>query len=308
MITPIEGLRSPYDSVGGVTHFARMLDKIRLHAAGKLPDAYLPYLGGNEPTAFDGRVCRFLGVDYPDIVKRTLEGGSDEEIFQWTFERGKKPNAEQIEIFSAFLAKRGWRDPASQGLRKDELSAGLAPNTVATFPDLIDYEEGRPARFPADPPLFTGNVEPSLRLAELRSPFDTVGGIVFFGRMLDKVRIHQAGYLPDAWTNAMGASRNFDSILCRFLGVEYSNFFAEALRGGVNDEEMLEWAFRHGRQPNEEEILIFNSYLSKRNWRDAYTPRLHFRLLESVMPLNAALTMFDYLDLDEGRRPRFSWF
>ncbi|HEY5793088.1 MAG TPA: DUF5069 domain-containing protein, partial [Chthoniobacterales bacterium] len=158
-----------------------------------------------------------------------------------------------------------------------------------------------------DPEPYTGNVEPSLSLPELRGPYETVGGIVFFGRMLDKIRIFQAGYLPDAWANAMGASRNFDSILCRFLGLDYSHFYAEALKGGVNDEDMLQWTFAHGRQPSEEEILIFNSYLSKRNWRDAYTPRLHFRLRESGMPLNAARTMFDYIDLDEGRPRRFSW-
>ena len=32
--------RSPYDMVGGVIYFARMLDKIRLHASGLLPEAY----------------------------------------------------------------------------------------------------------------------------------------------------------------------------------------------------------------------------------------------------------------------------
>ena len=39
--------------------------------------------------------------------------------------------------------------------------------------------------------------------------------------------------------------------------------------------------------------------------RDAYTPRLHFRLQEAGMPAGSALTMFDFIDLDEGRPPRF---
>jgi len=307
MSQSIEGLRAAYETTGGIAHFPRMLDKIRLQAAGRLPEAYEACLGEADPTWFDGRVCRFLGVPYAEIAERTRAGGTDEEILQWAFQRGRQPAAEPIEIFTAFIFKRGWRDPASPGLRQDEAAAGLPPNTVATFPDLMDFEEGRPPRYPADPLPYTGNVEPSLVLPELRSPYDTVGGLVFFGRMVDKIRIYQAGYLPDAWANAMGASRNFDSILCRFLGVEYSNFFAEAIHGGVNDEDLLEWAYAHGRRPNDEEILIFNSYLSKRNWRDAYTPRLHFRLQESGMPFNAVLTMFDYLDLDEGRLPRFSW-
>ena len=41
--------------------------------------------------------------------------------------------------------------------------------------------------------------------------------------------------------------------------------------------------------------------MTKRNWRDKYAPRLRFRLEEAKMPVNAALTMFDFIDLDEGR-------
>ena len=41
--------------------------------------------------------------------------------------------------------------------------------------------------------------------------------------------------------------------------------------------------------------------MTKRNWRDKYAPRLQFRLEEAKMPPNAALTMFDFIDLDEGR-------
>ena len=33
--------RSAYDRVGGLVYFARMLDKIRLFAAGKLPPVFI---------------------------------------------------------------------------------------------------------------------------------------------------------------------------------------------------------------------------------------------------------------------------
>ncbi len=36
----IEGLRSGYDEVGGIVFFARILDKIRLQAKGKLSEDY----------------------------------------------------------------------------------------------------------------------------------------------------------------------------------------------------------------------------------------------------------------------------
>ena len=37
--TIIPGLRSPSAQVKGLVYFGRMLDKIRLNAAGKLPEA-----------------------------------------------------------------------------------------------------------------------------------------------------------------------------------------------------------------------------------------------------------------------------
>ena len=36
----IPGLRSSFEKVGGIVYFGRMLDKIRLNAAGRLPDGY----------------------------------------------------------------------------------------------------------------------------------------------------------------------------------------------------------------------------------------------------------------------------
>jgi gluconokinase len=98
---------SDYCETKGLIYFARMLDKIRLHAAEELPSDY--FVGVDEPTAFDSRCTRFLGIDYDQLAKRTLEGGSDEEILEWCFAQGRRPSEEEIEIWS-FLAKRGWRD------------------------------------------------------------------------------------------------------------------------------------------------------------------------------------------------------
>jgi len=40
----IPELRSPYEKVGGIVYFGRMIDKIRLHEAGQLPPEYIEYL------------------------------------------------------------------------------------------------------------------------------------------------------------------------------------------------------------------------------------------------------------------------
>ena len=137
----------------------------------------------------------------------------------------------------------------------------------------------------------------------LRSPFDQVQGIVYFGRMLDKIRLFASGKLPEGWHAARGAEMkgSFDARCCRFLGIDYKAIEAETLKGGT-DEELLAWAFKHGRQPTEEEIEIWNAFMTKRCWRDAGTQRLHERLAEIGLPPGTVETMFEFIDLDEGRR------
>jgi hypothetical protein len=293
-----EGLRGPYELVDGLMHFGRMVDKIRLHAAGKLPPEYAPFLGDSHLTNFDGRVCRFLKIDYEEVAEHAKQGESDEGVLEWAFSRGHRPSEEETEIFNAFLMKRGWRDEASEDLRRSAMEVGV--NNVATYFDFIDIGEERPARFPADPSPYSGQIQGTVHIEDLRSPYEKVGGIVHFGRMLDKIRIHRAGRLPEAWVAAMGGHQNYDGICCRFLGISYERIYQETSKE-TSDENLLEWAFTHGRRPSQEQILIWNAYMTKRNWRDKYTPRLQFRLEEAKMPPNAALTMFDFIDLDEGR-------
>lgn len=140
----VPGLRSPYDQVGGIVYFGRMLDKIRLHAAGQLPADYLDMLG-EKVGVFDRRCCLFLNVSYADISARTLLGGADEEILQWAFENGRKPSDEEIEIWNGFMTKRGWRDAARERLIFRLNEAGFGTDCgVETMFDYIDKDEGRP--------------------------------------------------------------------------------------------------------------------------------------------------------------------
>ena len=136
----IPNLRSSYDQVGGLYHFGRMLDKIRLHATGKLPADYTANLGGG----FDGRVCSFLHVKYEDLV---AQAGSDEAMLRWCFAHGRQPTADEIAIFNDFLKKRGWNDSASDLLaeRISQLDPRWA-GKVHTFFDYIEVDEGRPPR------------------------------------------------------------------------------------------------------------------------------------------------------------------
>ena len=137
-------LRSPRDLVGGVSVFGRILDKIRLQAReGSLPEGYhLGLIPGSR--TFDDRVCCFLGVEFEALSQRTLAGGSDEEILEWCFTHGRRPDAEQLEVWNTFMAKRGWRDAASPGLAAQKQASGLGHrDDIQTFFDLMDAEEGR---------------------------------------------------------------------------------------------------------------------------------------------------------------------
>jgi gluconokinase len=136
---------SDYRETKGLFYFARMLDKIRLHAAGKLPPGY--FVGIEDPTFFDARCARFLGVAYDELVDRTLRGGSDEEVLEWCFSRGRRPSEEEVEVWNAFLAKRGWRDGGSADLLAAKERAGWgARDDIQTWVDLHDAEEGRTPR------------------------------------------------------------------------------------------------------------------------------------------------------------------
>lgn len=138
----------------------------------------------------------------------------------------------------------------------------------------------------------------------LRSPFDEVGGIVYFGRMLDKIRLADEGRLPDGWQAARGSAmaNSFDDRCCRFLRIDYPALEAEVLKGGKTDGELLEWAFQQGRRPDAHEIEVWNGFMTKRGWRDSGTQRLNERLAEIGLSPGTVETMFEFIDLDEGRR------
>ena len=140
---PVPGLRSPYVKVGRLVYFGRMLDKIRLHAAGQLPADYVANLGESRPNLFDARCGRFLGLRYADLTAHTLLGGSDEEILAWAETRGTARSDEECAIWNGFLMKIGWRDDRSTVLRERVNAYGLEGRGVETFFDLIDADEGR---------------------------------------------------------------------------------------------------------------------------------------------------------------------
>lgn len=136
----VPGLRSPADPIEGIVYFARMLDKIRLHQAGKLPPEYHPNLG----LGFDERCVHFLRISYQALVDRVKEGGSDEQLLAWARSDGQRPDDEQVEVWSEFMRKRGWNDAATPTLTRRKAESGFSDrDDIQTFFQYIDADEGR---------------------------------------------------------------------------------------------------------------------------------------------------------------------
>ena len=130
-------------------------------------------------------------------------------------------------------------------------------------------------------------------------------GLVYFARMLDKIRLKAKGELPDGYfTGPEPDDTVFDARCSRFLGVNYDELRERTLKGG-SDEEILEWCFEHGRRRTEEEIEIWNSFVLKRGWRDAGSEDLATTKKETGFgDRDDIQTWVDFHDADEGRKPR----
>jgi len=136
----ISGLRAADETVDGLVHFGRMLDKIRLEAAGTLPEGY--FLGDDDPTWWDSRCCRFLGVDYAELAALVRDGLEDEAALEWCLTQGRGPSEEEILIWNAFILKRGWRDESTGGLEANKEASGLGTREdIVTWVELFKAEE-----------------------------------------------------------------------------------------------------------------------------------------------------------------------
>ena len=136
MKTPI----SAYQETNGMVYFARMLDKIRKYHNGELREDFHDNLG----VRLDGRCLNLLRVDYEDLVKRTLEGGSDEEILQWCFEQGRELNKGDIQVWNQFATKVGWQDAATPLVEQRKEESGLEDrDDIVTMFEYFEHDEGR---------------------------------------------------------------------------------------------------------------------------------------------------------------------
>ena len=139
-----------------------------------------------------------------------------------------------------------------------------------------------------------------MKIEGIQGCFEKTAGMFYFARMCSKIRLHAGGKLPAEYFDLLG--QGFDGRTCRYLEVPYEGVRAQVLSGRSN-EEVLEWCFETGRRLNAEQILIYNSFMSKRGWHDDETDDfIPAMIKEYGLPDNGSVcTDFDLIEMDEGR-------
>ena len=137
-----------------------------------------------------------------------------------------------------------------------------------------------------------------------RSANDRTGGLVYFARMLEKIRLHSTGELRADFHANLG--EGFDARCCRLLGVTYAAL-RERVLAGAADVDIFEWCQTNGAPLSDEQILVWNKFMEKRGWRDeddGSTQELEsYKAASGLAHRVDLVTFFDYYDVDEGRRP-----
>lgn len=123
-------------------YFARLLDKIRLHARGELDADYQENLG--KAAAADGVICNFLRVNYAELAERVRAGESDEEILEWCYQKGRRLNEGDLVVWNEFMSKFGWNDFATPVLERKKKEMGISDRAdIKTIGEMIDFDEKR---------------------------------------------------------------------------------------------------------------------------------------------------------------------
>jgi hypothetical protein len=138
-----------------------------------------------------------------------------------------------------------------------------------------------------------------MRELGVRSPCDKLGGLFYFGRMLDKIRSHAKGELPLEYEENLG--KGFDEKCATFLRVRYE-LVVEYVNDGLTDEAILESCFGMGQRPSEGQVHMWNEFMRKRGWHDDLSETLERqKKKEAMLSRSEIQTMFQFIDADEGR-------
>ena len=124
--------------------------------------------------------------------------------------------------------------------------------------------------------------------------------LVYFARMCSKIKLMEAGTLPEAYHPYY--SDGFDGRTCRFLKVTHDAVKEQVLSGKSN-EEVLAWCYQTGYRPNDEEVFIWNAFMTKRGWMDDDSPLVQADKEEAGLgDRDDIVTWFQLYEYEEGRK------
>ena len=137
------------------------------------------------------------------------------------------------------------------------------------------------------------------RDSALRSPYDKTCVLVYFGRMLDKIRSQARAELPPG--NVENFEKDFDEKCAMFLGVNY-DLVVNYVNEGLTDQAVLQSCFGMGHRPSDGEIHMWNEFMRKRGWNDELSGTLENQKKKHAMLSRSEIqTAFQFIDADEGR-------
>ena len=138
-----------------------------------------------------------------------------------------------------------------------------------------------------------------MRNVGLRSPCDKLGGLVYFGRMVDQIRANANGELPPEYQANLG--KGLDEYCVNFLGVSYDRV-VQYVNEGLSDGAILQSCFVMGHRPSEAEIYMWNEFMLKRGWHDDAAQLLkQLKRQEGLIARSEIETIFQLIDVAEGR-------
>jgi len=133
----------------------------------------------------------------------------------------------------------------------------------------------------------------------LRSPYDKTFGLVYFGRMLDKIRSLAKGELSPEYVEDF--EKDFDEKCAMFLGVNYE-LVVNYVNQGLTDQAILQSCFGMGHRPSDGEIHVWNEFMRKRGWNDELSGTLENQKKKHAMLSRSEIqTAFQFIDADAGR-------
>jgi hypothetical protein len=134
--------RSPKETMAGWAYLPRLVDKIRLHLAGRL---HADYQANYLYKGFDKLWFDRAGVNPEELVAVVKSSITDGEVCDWVRHHVQRTPAEQASHRDALFNHGREEDPALRArlqLRKEQ--AGMSHrDDIQTFVDYIDADERR---------------------------------------------------------------------------------------------------------------------------------------------------------------------